>query len=114
MQILNHYFLKLLQKSHIGIHEISEIWYPILDHHEAIESKSKGETSINLWIETALTYHIWMDESSTHEFDPARSFTDLAPLSIAEWAREVDFDSWLDKREVSRSHTDRDLFSEDI
>ena len=55
-----------------------------------------------------------MDESCSHEFDPTRVFAYLASDSITEWTREVYLDSWLNKREVSRSHTDLHLFAEDI
>ena len=55
-----------------------------------------------------------MDESCSHEFDPTRVFAYLASDSITKWTREVYLDSWLHKREVSRSHTDLHLFAEYI
>jgi hypothetical protein len=55
-----------------------------------------------------------MDESSPHEFDPARTLTDLASDSITKWTRKIYLDSWLHKREISRSHTDIYLFAKNI
>lgn len=106
--------LKLLQKSNVRIHEIPEIWYPVLDHDETVESESERKSCVDFWIESSLTDNIRVDKSCPHKFDPTRSLTDFASVSVTKRAREVDLNSWLDEREVPRSHTDRNLFSEDI
>ena len=118
MQILNHYiyifFLELFQKSHIRIHEISEIRNSVFDHHKAIESKSKCKSRIHIWIESSLSENCRMYETCTHEFDPTRSFTYFASYSITEWTREIHFDSRLDEREIARAHADLHFFFEYI
>ncbi len=108
------FYLKLFQKSHIWTHEISHIRDAVPDHHETVESKSKRKSRIDLRIEPSLSYHIGMDESCSHEFDPTRSLTDLASDTITERTREVYLHSWLHKRKISRSHTDLHLFAEYI
>lgn len=109
-----HSFLELFQKSHIWTHKISHIRNSISDHHKAIETKSECKSRIDFRIESSFMNHVWMDETCTHEFYPTRVFTDLAPDSITEWTREIYLYSWFHKREVSRSHTDRYFFSENI
>ncbi len=106
--------LELFQESHIWTHKISHIRNPISDHHEAIETESECKSTIYLRIESSFSDHVWMDESSSHEFDPTRVFADLASDTITEWTREIYLYSRLNEREISRSHTDRNLFSEDI
>lgn len=109
-----NFYLKLLQKSHIWTHEVSHIRNPISDHHEAIESKSKGKSRIYLWVESSLSYDIGVYQSRSHEFYPTRTFAYLASDSLTEWTREVHLDSWFDKRKIPRSHSYCHFFSEYI
>lgn len=102
------------QEPYIGIHKVSHIRDAISDHHEAIESKAKGKTSIDFWIKSSLADDIRMDESCTHKLYPTGSLTDTTTIAIAEWTREVDFYAWLDEREVAWSHTDFYFFAEYI
>lgn len=94
--------------------EISKVGYSVFNHDKSIESKTEGKSRIYLRIKSAFTYDIWMDQSRTHKFDPARVLTYFASSPIAKWTRKIYFYSRFDKREVSRTHTNIHLFSKYI
>ncbi len=108
------FLLKLPQKPNIRTHKISHIRNPISDHHKPIESKTESKSRIYIWIKSSFSYNIWVYESRSHEFDPTRMFADTTSCSITKRTREVYLDSWLNKREVPRSHTDIHLFAKYI
>lgn len=106
--------LKLSQKSYIWILKISIIGYSIFDHHESIEPCSKGKSTVDFRIESSLYQNRWVDESCSHEFYPTWSFADFASRLFAKWTGKIHLDTGFDEREISRTHSDIDLPSEEI
>src|SRR5258708_4044022 len=96
--------LELLQEAEVGFVEQANVVYVVLEHRHALDAESSRIAVPLGRVDAAVAEHLGVDHPAAPHLEPAFVPAALAPHSIADSARHVEFEARLGEGEVARPH----------
>ena len=106
--------IDLIQNSEIRFEQKLDVVDAVLQHRDTVDTDTECQARIYITVDTAAFKYLLVYDTGTEDLDPACSLTELAALTMALEAADVDLDRRLCEREVRRAETGLRLLIEDL